>query len=554
MKTAHFSSHPFRWAILFSAVAVSRVAAVELNFEATWCNIPSATRLACDRGSHMLYVTSPLEQAIFVFGSDGVLAGTIELDGPPGAIEFAQDGNLIVSVGSAVRKISTTGELLVTYGLAENYFVDPHDIVSVPDGRVFVADDDDIIKVFSGTGEPLGTIGQYGYFNGRFDEPVAMACNPLTEELIVNDQNNYRFQAFTLDGNWLRRWGLEGNGLYTDGATFRTFGIDVDGLGQIWTLDVLVDLVQVFDSAGVFGFSAELGTPEIRGGIDIAVDGEVLYVSSPSTNCVWVYGISEGNIPVNPPLDLTIMWTEEGAQLNWNPQLGALGYRVERTEDLEFAEAAVEDIAFTSDTTFTDAWNTNPFELCYYRVVTETGISEPGFSAKLASERLNDGRYTNPLDTPHDSPHHVTEGVNCNSCHLRPYIYPSPREEWWFGDHLCRSCHVETGFAVAVQTHLGADSIACRVCHSPHYQQPQYPHYFIRNENPMGNSNGMYFNHETDFIHGAPLYDGICEICHTHTEYYRNDGTGEEHNTGSNCISCHTHERGFMPVEDRRNE
>lgn len=554
MSTAHLPHFSIRWATLLTALLIQSVSAIELTLEATYCDVNSATRMVCDRENHLLYVTSPIDHLITVIDANGAVVNTIVLDDSPGAIDLAADGNLIVSVGSSIYKMTTTGTVLVTYGLAENYFVDPHDVVSVPDGRLFVSDDDDVIKVFDATGAPLFTFGQYGYFNGRFDEPVAMAYNPITEELLVNDQNNYRIQAFNLNGNLLRLWGSQGNGLYTDGTFFRAFGLDVDGLGQIWTLDVLVDLIQVYDSTGTYGFSAELNTPEIRGGIDIAVDGEVLYVSSPSTNCVWVYGISEGTIPVNPPLDLTILWTETGAQLNWNPQLDVVGYRVERSDNLEFAEAALEEIGFTTDTTYTDEWTANPYELCYYRVVAETGINSPSFSAILDRQRLNDGHYRDPLDTPHDSPHHVTEGVNCNSCHLRPYVYPSVRPEWWFGDHLCRSCHVETGFAAAVQTHLGTDSLACRVCHSPHYQQPQYPHYFIRNENPMGDSNPMLFNHETDYIHGAPLYDGICEICHTHTEYYRNDGTGEEHNPGSDCISCHTHERGFMPISEERSE
>jgi len=105
-----------------------------------------------------------------------------------------------------------------------------------------------------------------------------------------------------------------------------------------------------------------------------------------------------------------------------------------------------------------------------------------------------------------------------------------------------------------VETHLGADSVRCGVCHSAHYHQPQFERYFIRNENPMGNSNPMAFNHATDFVHGAPNYDGICEICHTQTDYYRANGKGLEHNTGSNCISCHTHENGFMPITGDREE
>ncbi|MBL0062681.1 MAG: hypothetical protein IPP40_14650 [bacterium] len=481
-------------------------------------------------------MTSPIDNEIVVIDGSGAIVNTIGLDGPPAAIDLTDDGNILVSVDRSVRKITTDGTELVLFGFVEDYFVDPHDVLFAPDGRVYVADDDDIIKVFDSAGAPLFTFGSYGYFNGRFDEPVTIEYNLVSAEIVVTDQNNHRIQTFDIEGDLQQHWGAEGNGLYAEGTFFRAFGMDVDGLGQVWTLDVLNDLVQVFDTAGAFMYSASLNTPDIRGGVDIAIDGNLLYVSSPSTNCVYVYGISTGTAPTNEPYELTILWTEAGAQLNWKPQPGAIGYLVQRSADLDFAEAAIEQLGVVTDTTFTDNFDSNPHTLCYSRVIAETNVNNP----ELEDLRLGDGHYRDPLDTEHDSPHHVTDGVNCNSCHLRPFVYPSPRPEWWFGDHLCKSCHVETGFAKAVQTHLGADTVRCGICHSPHYHQPQFERYFIRNENPVGESGGMFFNHATDFVHGAPEYDGICEICHTQTDYYRSNGKGAEHNPGSNCITCHT--------------
>lgn len=44
-----------------------------------------------------------------------------------------------------------------------------------------------------------------------------------------------------------------------------------------------------------------------------------------------------------------------------------------------------------------------------------------------------------------------------------------------------------------------------------------------------------------DYVDGAG--GGICEVCHTLTNYYRTDGTspGGEHQTGTNCSACHSH-------------
>jgi|GEM_PF-1502145 len=552
MSKSTFRKAASQLCVLVLAVCLQTGFANELSLDTTFCGIENSTRIACNNASNLLYVTSPTQHEIIVLDFAGSELNSIATPGVVGAVCTAEDGFLIVSVGSSVMKITMTGEVVTTYGLVSDYFVGPHDVLWVPDGRVFVADDDDQIKVFDNAGAPLFTFGSYGYFNGRFDEPVAMDYNPITNQIIVTDQNNYRFQSFTLAGTLVNHWGIEGNGLYTNGSYFRAFGIDVDEAGKIWTFDVLLDLVQVYDSAGTFLYSMSLNTPEIRGGVDIAVDQDKLFVTSPSTSCVFAYDVlGNGRAETHAAYDLTIQWTAEGIQLNWRPIPGAVSYTVERSTDSDFSEGATDAIGPIMEHTYVDTQIAPARIVNYYRVIAETNLNDHSSSVGGDSQwtRLGDGRYRDPLDTEHDSPHHVTHGVNCNSCHLRPYIYPSPRPEWWFSDHLCKSCHVETGFAKAVQTHLGGDTLTCNVCHSPHYHQPQFERYFIRNENPMGESNGMFFNNATDFVHGAPNFDGICEICHTQTNYYRNDGSdGGTHNTGSNCITCHKHENGFKPV------
>ncbi|MEW6599461.1 MAG: Ig-like domain-containing protein [Nitrospirota bacterium] len=54
------------------------------------------------------------------------------------------------------------------------------------------------------------------------------------------------------------------------------------------------------------------------------------------------------------------------------------------------------------------------------------------------------------------------------------------------------------------------------------------------------------------FADGDATYDGICEVCHTQTTHFRNNGSGEDQlhvNAGSpagtDCISCHSHTAGF---------
>ncbi|GAB4346021.1 MAG: hypothetical protein Kow0089_23200 [Desulfobulbaceae bacterium] len=54
------------------------------------------------------------------------------------------------------------------------------------------------------------------------------------------------------------------------------------------------------------------------------------------------------------------------------------------------------------------------------------------------------------------------------------------------------------------------------------------------------------------FADGDGTYDGICEVCHTETTHFRNDGSGSDqlHTNmgavaGTDCMSCHDHSNGF---------
>jgi len=49
------------------------------------------------------------------------------------------------------------------------------------------------------------------------------------------------------------------------------------------------------------------------------------------------------------------------------------------------------------------------------------------------------------------------------------------------------------------------------------------------------------------FADGDASFDGICEVCHTQTNYHHNDGSADQsHNPQTNCTRCHSHANGFM--------
>ena len=124
----------------------------------------------------------------------------------------------------------------------------------------------------------------------------------------------------------------------------------------------------------------------------------------------------------------------------------------------------------------------------------------------------------------------------------------------------CKSCHNPTGSASALgevglhRVHGGTTIVGCGKCHEPHNIEPnsgvgnglirwkvRWPSARPTTVFPSGGPNA--------FIAGAPAYNGICETCHTATQFHRNGATGDhDHNAGTTCTDCHTHKSGFEPA------
>lgn len=72
-------------------------------------------------------------------------------------------------------------------------------------------------------------------------------------------------------------------------------------------------------------------------------------------------------------------------------------------------------------------------------------------------------------------------------------------------------------------------------------------------DTPHGGPRGVrFFDGQEDLVHTQTTpRDGICQVCHTLTSYWRNDGDvapeSELHNPGIVCTACHHSETGFKP-------
>ncbi len=146
--------------------------------------------------------------------------------------------------GHQVFKFSPEGELLMTMGEAgvsgdgPNHFTAPSDVVTAPNGNIFVVDghgtngNNRIVK-YSSDGTFIMAFGGTGYGPGQLRGPHAIAMAP-DGRLFVADRQNQRIVIFDQEGNYLNRWTQFG--MPSD--------IAIDDNGRIYVADSESDMTQ----------------------------------------------------------------------------------------------------------------------------------------------------------------------------------------------------------------------------------------------------------------------------------------------------------------------
>src|SRR5438552_1458718 len=116
--------------------------------------------------------------------------------------------------GNQVFKFSPEGKVLLTLGkpgggASPEYFYQPNDVVTAPNGDIFVSEghgagNNRVIK-FDKTGKFIKEWGKLGTGPGEFDQPHALAFDSKGR-LFVGDRNNNRIQIFDQNGKFLAEW------------------------------------------------------------------------------------------------------------------------------------------------------------------------------------------------------------------------------------------------------------------------------------------------------------------------------------------------------------
>ena len=128
--------------------------------------------------------------------------------------------------GHQVFKFSPEGKLLMTLGKPggaadPGYFYQPNDIVTAPNGDIFVSEghggaNSRILK-FTRDGHLITVIGRKGSGPVEFDQPHALAFDSKGR-LFVGDRGNNRIQILDQDGNFIDEWNQfsRPSGIYID--------------------------------------------------------------------------------------------------------------------------------------------------------------------------------------------------------------------------------------------------------------------------------------------------------------------------------------------------
>jgi len=134
---------------------------------------------------------------------------------------------------------------------------------------------------------------------------------------------------------------------------------------------------------------------------------------------------------------------------------------------------------------------------------------------------------------------------SCQACHEN--LLPGTVGLGHRSKPRCADCHLEQK---AHHDPAIGTATECTQCHTPHGS----PNLRLVKESistPAGGPRPVEFTNDNGLADGSYASashpgSGVCEICHTATQFYRSDGSGQLH-YGDICVDCHLHDQAFTP-------
>jgi len=574
--------------VIITAITLGPIVAGQLSplthLESLTQGLENPARLAVT--STEILVADPQANAIVRFDLAGTYLGTWSEPAGPLGIAVHPDGRIFVSRrdDGAVGVYDSSFTLLRFLGDGDPMvnFVQPTDLAVDPvSWRIYVVDSGgDRIYGFNSNETLAVMFGARGSLTGEFKYPSAIAIDLANDRIVVADQDNYRVQVFSPTGMFEFKFGYRAKyvGRGVEGWVARPVGLAVDDAGDIYLTDAVMGTLRIFNSAGSeLGKVVDFGTGpgELYTPCDVALDaaGRVIIANS-TAESVEIYAA-----PTKSTLAGAVGTDFRGTNLS------PVG-RLLKSADPFFRSLNRKILAkIARDVTGYDPPHVTDDVLCHrchdfdeqpgghiglvegQTVVClscHTGGSQAPASLIRPTGNLGISHAwgvdaVNPLfgseGPPPDSEMalYLDGGlIKCSTCHDahnseagEPYLRADATA-------LCQTCHTEH----VIHTPSGSWMPTCVECHAGHDPIARNLS-LIRgtvHNLTLGVDKPVVFTAETgpnSFDDGDPAAnDGICQVCHTSTNYHKHDddGTGTSHQDGTNCISCHPHETGFMPA------
>ena len=192
-----------------------------------------------DYSTSFVYIYDSKDELVKMIGSPGMKNDQFEC---PFGIAFDDNNHLYVvdSGNSRIQKFDLKGNYLFQFGAEK--LRNARDI-TIHNNRVFVADKADrCVAVFDTDGQFCYTIKSQ-----HLRTPCGITVG-VNNQLYVADCDNHCIHSFTLDGNYISKFGTKGTGL---GQLYKPWGVAADQRGNLLVTDTNNHHVSIFDKDGV---------------------------------------------------------------------------------------------------------------------------------------------------------------------------------------------------------------------------------------------------------------------------------------------------------------